>query len=89
MGAGNEFTAVYTRGPLAIHALRKQMGEKAFAALLKGWPATYGGKAASWSDFVAYVNKLSGQNLTAFINAWFVGKTKPAAQYLHPGGIGR
>lgn len=89
MGAGNEFTAVYSRGPLAIHALRKQMGEKPFAALLKGWPATYGGKAASWADLVAYVNKLSGQNLTAFINAWFVGTTMPPAQYLHPGGIGR
>ena len=36
MGAGQEFTSVYTRGPLALHALRKQMGEKAFAALLKG-----------------------------------------------------
>lgn len=89
MGAGNEFTSVYTRGPLAVHALRKQMGEKAFAALLKGWPATYGGKAASWTDFVAYVNKVSGQNLTAFITAWFVGTTAPAAQYRHPGGIGR
>ena len=89
MGAGREFTDVYSRGPLAVHALRKQMGEKAFAALLKGWPATYGGKAASWSDFVAYANKISGQNLTAFIDAWFVGRTVPAAQFLHPGGIGK
>ncbi len=88
MGPGNEFTAVYSRGPLAIHALRKQMGETAFAALLKGWPATFGGRAASWSDFVGYANKLSGQDLTGFIDAWFVGRTVPAAKYLHPGGIG-
>ena len=89
MGPGNEFTAVYSRGPLAVHALRKQMGEQAFAALLKGWPATYGGKGASWSDFVAYADKVSGKNLDAFIHAWFVGTTVPAAQFLHPGGIGR
>ena len=89
MGAGKEFTDVYTRGPLAVHALRKQMGEKAFAAMLKGWPATYADKAASWTDFVAYANKVSGQDLTAFIGAWFAGRTVPAAQFLHPGGIGR
>ncbi len=88
MGVGNEFTSVYTRGPLAVHALRKQMGESRFAALLKGWPATYGGKAASWDDFVAYVNKVAGQDLTPFVNAWFRGATLPAAQFLHPGGIG-
>ncbi len=88
MGAGNEFTSVYTRGPLAIHALRKQMGEKAFAALLKGWPKAYADKAASWSDFQAYVNKLSGHDLTAFMNAWFKGTTVPPAKYLHPGGLG-
>ena len=89
MGAGNEFTSVYTRGPLAVHALRKQMGEKKFAALLTGWPATYGGKVASWNEFVSYVNRLSGQNLTQFLNAWFVGRTTPPAQFLHPGGLGR
>ena len=88
MGPGHEFTAVYTRGPLAIHALRKQMGERDFAALLTGWPATYGGQVVSWSDFVAYVNRISGQNLTAFIAAWFQGRTVPDAQFLHPGGLG-
>ncbi|SDP47714.1 Peptidase family M1 [Nakamurella panacisegetis] len=89
MGAGNEFTSVYSRGPLAIHALRKQMGEKAFAALLKGWPATFGGRAASFDDLVAYAGRLSGQNLTGFMNAWFRGTVVPPARYLHPGGIGK
>jgi aminopeptidase N len=87
MGAGNEFTSVYTRGPLAIHALRKQMGEKTFATLLKSWPAAYADKAASWNDFQAYVNKLSGQDLTGFMNAWFRATRIPPAKYLHPGGI--
>ena len=87
MGAGNEFTSVYSRGPLAIHALRKQMGEKPFAALLKGWPKDYADKPASWDDFQAYVNKLSGQDLTPFMDAWFKGTTVPPAKYLHPGGL--
>jgi len=89
MGAGKEFTSVYTRGPLAIHALRKQMGEKDFAALLKGWPATYAGQPESYQDLANYVNKVSGQDLTAFMDAWFRATTKPPAQFLHPGGIGK
>jgi aminopeptidase N len=89
MGAGNEFTSVYSRGPLAIHALRKQMGERNFATLLKGWPATYGGRAAGYQDLVGYVNKISGQDLTAFMNAWFRGTVRPPARFLHPGGLGR
>lgn len=89
MGVGDEFTSVYTRGPLAIHALRKQMGEAAFAALLKGWPKLYADRAASWDDFQAYVNKLSGHDLTAFMDAWFKGTTVPPAKFLHPGGIGK
>jgi aminopeptidase N len=87
MGPGNEFTNVYRRGPIAIHALRKVMGEKAFDQLLRGWPATYGGKAASFADFISYVNKTAGKNLTAFINAWFKGTTAPPAAFLHPGGL--
>lgn len=89
MGAGHEFTSVYSRGPLAIHALRKQMGERDFAELLKGWPATYRGKAAGYRDLVAYVNKVSGQDLTAFMNAWFRGTVKPPTQFRYPGGLGK
>lgn len=88
MGAGKEFTSVYSRGPLALHALRKQIGEKDFAALLKGWPATFGGKVAGYQDLVAYVDKISGQHLTAFMDAWFRGTVRPPARFLHPGGLG-
>lgn len=87
MGPGNEFTSVYDRGPLAIHALRKEMGEKAFARLLWGWAATYAGKAVTFADFTGYVSKLAGKDLTTFINAWFKGTTVPAAQFRHPGNL--
>lgn len=89
MGPGQEFTSVYSRGPLAVHALRKEMGESAFAAFLRGWPAAHADRAVSWGDFVDYINKMAGRDLTPFINAWFSGTTVPAAQFLHPGGIGR
>ncbi len=89
MGPGKEFTSVYSRGPLAVHALRKEMGDKPFAALLKGWPVTFGGgRATSWAQFVTYVNTKAGKDITPFLDAWFKGTTVPAEKYLHPGGIG-
>ena len=57
MGPGNEFSSVYSRGPLALHALRAEIGDEAFLKLLHDWPATYGGKNASWDEFEAYVTQ--------------------------------
>jgi aminopeptidase N len=88
MGAGNEFTAVYDRGPLAVHALRHEMGETAFAELLKGWITTYGGKNASFDDFEDYASKLAGKDLSGFIDAWFRGTTVPPEPYRTPPGLG-
>ena len=89
MGAGNEFGAVYNRGPLAMHALRKEMGEKAFGTMLSGWVKTNAGKNVSFDEWVTYVNKVAGKDLTPFIDAWFRGTTAPADQFRHPGGLGR
>ena len=88
MGAGNEFTRVYDKGPIALHALRRQIGDDAFFKIIKDWPARYGGKNASFDDFEAFVNQETGKDNTAFIDAWFRGTTVPAAQYLYPGDLG-
>jgi len=88
MGAGREFTRVYDKGPVALHALRREIGDDAFFKILKDWPATYGGKNASFDDFEAFVNQETGKDNTAFIDAWFRGTTVPAAQYLCPGDLG-
>ena len=88
MGAGREFTRVYDKGPVALHALRREIGDDAFFKILKDWPATYGGKNASFDDFEAFVNQETGQDHTAFIDAWFRGKKIPDPQYLYPGNLG-
>ena len=56
MGPGEEFTRVYDRGPLALHALRNEIGDDAFLTLLNQWPATYGGKNATFDDLETMVN---------------------------------
>ncbi len=88
MGAGNEFTSVYDRGPLAIHALRHEMGEQAFAQLLTGWISTYGGHNASFDDLEAYASQLAGKDLTPFMDAWFRGTVIPPEPYRTPPGLG-
>ncbi len=88
MGPGNEFGAVYTKGPIALHALRNEVGDEAFLRIIKQWPATYGGRNASFDDFEAFVNQQTGKDYSAFIDAWFRGTTRPADQYLYPGDLG-
>lgn len=87
MGAGNEFRGVYSKGPAAVHALRRQLGEQAFDRLLKGWTARHRGGNASWPQFEDYAAEVSGQQLDGFFQAWFRDSRRPAEQYLWPGSL--
>lgn len=89
MGAGNEFTAVYDKGTLALHALRRQIGDPAFDRVLKEWPAKYRDGNASWPEFEEFVTDVAGQDLRAFFDAWFRGEGKPADEFLFPGSLRR
>jgi aminopeptidase N len=88
MGAGNEFTEVYSRGPIALHALRNEIGDDVFLGVLRDWPVAYGGQNASFEDFEAFVSDAAGRDLQPFMDAWFRGTTVPAAQYRYPGDLG-
>jgi aminopeptidase N len=88
MGPGAEFTRVYDRGPLALHALRNEMGDEAFFALLKGWVDTYGGKNATFDELEAYASSIAGKDLGPFMDAWFRGTTVPAMEFRYPGDLG-
>ena len=87
MGAGNEFSAVYTKGPMAMHALRRTIGDDVFFQILKTWPALHRDGNATWPQFESYVEQVSGKDLRGFFDAWFRGTTKPADQYLWPGTL--
>jgi aminopeptidase N len=87
MGAGNEFGAVYTKGPMALHALRRTIGDDAFFKILKTWPALHRDGNATWPQFESYVELISGKDLHGFFDAWFRGTTQPADQYLWPGTL--
>lgn len=87
MGPGKEFTSVYSKGPLALQALRATIGEKAFAQVLKTWPALHRNGNGTVPEFQAYTERVSHQDLKGFFDAWFYGNTKPAPAYLYPGAL--
>ncbi|TDC54996.1 M1 family peptidase [Actinomadura sp. KC345] len=69
---------VYDRGAMAVHILRKEIGEKAFHRLIKAWPAAYRYGNASTEDFVRFAERLSRKNLDAWAKAWIYSEGKPA-----------
>ncbi|TDV40727.1 M1 family metallopeptidase [Actinophytocola oryzae] len=87
MGPGNEFTAVYEKGPLALHALRRLIGDEAFDRVLKEWPAKHKDSNASWPEFEQFTQQIAGKDLSGFFKAWFHDDTQPADEYLYPGPL--
>ncbi len=89
MGQGNEFRGVYDKGIMAVHALRKQVGDDVFFKALRSWSADHRDSNASWPDFENHFEKASGQQLDGFYAAWFRGSGIPEDQYLLPAGVRR
>ncbi|MET9628036.1 M1 family metallopeptidase [Lentzea sp. NPDC006480] len=89
MGKGNEFRGVYDKGIMAMHALRKQVGDDVFFKALQSWTAGHRNGNASWPEFENHFKQASGQNLDGFFNAWFRSSGIPDDQYLLPVGVRR
>ena len=87
MGQGHEFEGVYDKGILALHALRRKVGDTTFDKILHAWPAEHRHGNATWADFEALVNRISGQDLRAFYDDWFRGTKLPAEADLFPGSL--
>lgn len=87
MGVGNEFTAVYTKGTVALHALRREIGDDTFDRVLREWPAKHKDGNASWPEFEAFVQEVADRDLRGFFEAWFHDDKQPADEYLYPGNL--
>jgi aminopeptidase N len=70
--------AVYFRGSMAVQALRHRTGETAFWTLLRTWVSQRAYGNGSVADFEALAASISGQDLTAFFDAWLHAKVPPA-----------
>ncbi|QXJ24418.1 M1 family metallopeptidase [Actinomadura graeca] len=75
---------VYDRGAMAIHTLRRTIGDKTFYRLLKAWPAAYRHGNASTEDFVRFAERLSHRSLRTWATTWLYSEGKPPLS--HPKG---
>jgi len=65
--------AVYQRGAMTVHALRRAVGDEAFFALLKAWPVAYRDGNATTEDFVKFAARSTGKDLGDLFEGWLFG----------------
>ncbi|MBF6171663.1 M1 family metallopeptidase [Nocardia blacklockiae] len=86
-GAGKEFTAVYYRGPLFLHALRTTVGDGVFFPAIAQFVRSHAYGNATMPEFRQFMQSKTGIDLSGFFTAWLDGTGIPAAEYLYPGTL--
>ncbi|MFD7842280.1 M1 family metallopeptidase [Nocardia sp. NPDC059764] len=86
-GQDNEFTAVYYRGPLFLHALRRTMGDAAFFGAVRDFVMAHRYGNASMPEFRTFLQSRSPVDLTGFLAAWLDRTDRPADEFLYPGPL--
>ncbi|MEW2357337.1 M1 family metallopeptidase [Spirillospora sp. NPDC029432] len=69
---------VYDRGAMTLHVLRKEIGEKDFAKLIKAWPTANRDGNVSTRDFIRFAEKISGEQLDGLFQKWVYTSGKPS-----------
>lgn len=71
--------AVYTRGAMALQAIRMAVGDQNFFASLRAWATDRAGGNGSVQDFLATVKRVSGKNIDDVAQTWLFAPVRPAA----------
>ncbi|MFC4065540.1 M1 family metallopeptidase [Actinoplanes subglobosus] len=69
--------AVYQRGGMTVHALRKTLGDEAFFELVKSWTAEHRDGNVTTDQFIKAASTAAGRDLSGFFTAWLTAKTQP------------
>ena len=68
---------VYVRGAMALEALRQQVGDQAFRAILHEWASANAYGNVSIAQFIALSESISGQQLDGLFDTWLRQPGKP------------
>ncbi|WP_372728517.1 M1 family metallopeptidase [Nocardioides sp.] len=68
---------VYLRGAMAMQALRNRIGEEDFWTLLRTWVSERAGSTGSTGQFRRLAEKISGEELDGFFEAWLIAPVAP------------
>lgn len=69
---------VYQRGALTLHALRAELGDAEFFALLQAWTGRYRHATVTTEAFVALAQERTARSVTALFTGWLHRPTLPA-----------
>jgi aminopeptidase N len=70
---------VYTRGGMALQALRVAVGDQNFFATLRAWATERAGGNGSVQDFLAVLKRVSGKQVDDVAQTWLFAPTRPPA----------
>jgi aminopeptidase N len=68
---------VYKRGALALHALRRTLGDEPFFEILREWTARHAYATATTDDFRALVTEVAGEPMDKLLDAWLFQTALP------------
>ncbi|WP_244930491.1 M1 family metallopeptidase [Nocardioides sp. W7] len=68
---------IYFGPALMWQELREQLGEDAFWSMVRAWPAVRDNANSDRDDYLAWIEEQTGEELTAFFDAWLLGATTP------------
>ncbi|MEN3324201.1 M1 family metallopeptidase [Mariniflexile soesokkakense] len=66
-------TTFYKKGAWVLHMLREKVGDKTFKTAIKNYLLKHQFKNVETDDFIGEVEKVSGQDLSVFVNDWLEG----------------
>ncbi|MGH3933598.1 MAG: M1 family metallopeptidase [Pseudonocardiaceae bacterium] len=70
---------VYSRGAMALHALREEVGDEDFFTALRTWTTERRNGNGSVREFLAVVERVSGENVDDVAEAWLFTPARPAS----------
>ncbi|MGH3897634.1 MAG: M1 family metallopeptidase [Pseudonocardiaceae bacterium] len=68
---------IYSRGAMALQALRAAVGDEDFFASLRTWATERRNGNGSVADFLAVVERVSGENVDDVAQTWLFSPTRP------------
>jgi aminopeptidase N len=69
--------AVYRRGAMTVHALRRAVGDDDFFRILRAWLAEKRDANGTTEEFVALAERVSGEKVGPLLTDWLYGKDRP------------
>jgi aminopeptidase N len=70
---------IYYRGGMTLQALREKVGEFTFSRIIRDWATQNRYGNVTTAEFIAHAERISGQSLGAFFDAWLYQEGKPTS----------